>query len=160
MKAATIREIKTELITKSEEELVELCLHLAKFKKDSKELLTYLLYESQDEQSYIESIKREMDDLFDQINTSSFYYVNKSSRKILRIVKKFIRYSKKKETEFELLKYYCEQLLKVDPPLHHNQVLGNIFDRQIITMRKINQSMHEDLQYDMNLELDELIRTV
>lgn len=155
MKAATIREIKTELKTKSPEELVDLCLHMAKFKKDTKELLTYLLYESMDEESYIESIKREMDDLFDQVNTASYYYVNKSMRKILRMTKKFIRYSKKKTTEFELIKYFCEQVLERHAPLS-NYTLETIFDRQVASLRKIVSSLHEDLQYDYGIELDRL----
>ncbi|WP_109833051.1 hypothetical protein [Reichenbachiella versicolor] len=155
MKAASIRDLKIELNTKTKKELVELCLQMAKFKKDSKELLTYLLYEAQDEEAYIESVKIEMDELFDQVNSSSYYYVNKSMRKILRLAKKFIRYSKKKTTEFELLKYFCEQLLERHAPLS-NYTLENIYDRQIIALRKIVASLHEDLQYDYGIELERL----
>ena len=49
MKTATVREIKLELKDKSSDELVELCLMLSKFKKENKELLTYLLYEKHNE---------------------------------------------------------------------------------------------------------------
>ena len=42
-----------------------------------------------------------MDELFEGINTDSYYYIRKSVRKILSQIKKFIRYSKKKETEVE-----------------------------------------------------------
>ena len=40
MKAATIHEIKQELVTLKPAALSELCLRLAKFKKENKELLT------------------------------------------------------------------------------------------------------------------------
>ena len=53
MQTATIAKLKRELKFKSEEELKELCLLLAKFKKDNKELLTYLLFERGDEDAFI-----------------------------------------------------------------------------------------------------------
>ena len=46
MKAATVHEIKQALIGNTAKELAELCLRLAKFKKENKELLTYLLFEA------------------------------------------------------------------------------------------------------------------
>ena len=48
MKAAKVSEIKKDLKRKTQPELLDLCLHLAKFKKENKELLTYLLYEADD----------------------------------------------------------------------------------------------------------------
>ena len=43
MKAVTVKKIKDELSHRSANDLMELCLHLSKFKKENKELLTYLL---------------------------------------------------------------------------------------------------------------------
>ena len=43
MKAAGVKAIKEELKNRDREELSELCLSLSKFKKENKELLTYLL---------------------------------------------------------------------------------------------------------------------
>ena len=103
MKAATISEIKKELNQRSPKELVEYCLTLAKFKKESKELLTYLIYEKQDEANYIQSVKREIDQQFEEVNRKNYYVIKKGIRKILRNLKKFIRYSKRKDTEVELL---------------------------------------------------------
>jgi hypothetical protein len=61
MKAASINEIKQELQSLPPSRLNELCLRLARFKKDNKELLTYLLFEAADETAYIESVKKEID---------------------------------------------------------------------------------------------------
>ena len=44
MKAATIIELKQELNNTSPAIVSELCLRLARFKKENKELLTYLLF--------------------------------------------------------------------------------------------------------------------
>ena len=156
MKTATIKEIKQELSTRSPKELMDLCLRLANFKKENKELLTYLLYEASNESTYIEGIKSEMDQEFLNINTKSYFYIKKSVRKILRNIKKYIRYSKKKETEVELLIYFCSELKNMNPPIKKNITLLNLYNRQIDLIKKTLTSLHEDLQYDFGKELEAL----
>lgn len=156
MKAVTVKELKTELINCSHHEVIELCLRLSKFKKENKELLTYLLFESSNEEGYIQSIKTEIDEQFDLINTKTYYFIKKSVRKILRTIKKYIRYSKKKETEIELLLYFCKKLIDFKPTIKNNTVLKNICVREIESIRKKMTSLHEDLQYDYELELQQL----
>lgn len=156
MKAATLKEIKAELNHRSTQELLELCLRLSKFKKENKELLTYLLFESSDEEAFIKSIKEKVDDDFEMINTKTFFYIKKSVRKILREIKKFIRYSQKKETEVELLLYFCAKLKDFKPSIKRNTTLHNLYKRQLEYVKKKNASLHEDLQYDFNLEIEEL----
>lgn len=157
MKAVTIKQLKDELSHKSTADLKELCLNLARFKKENKELLTYLLFESHDEESYIQTIKEEVDLQFKEINTKSFFYIRKSSRKILTSIKKHIRYSKNKETEVELLLYFCKKLKAFRPSIKGSIRLQNIFDTQIKMIKRILEKLHEDLQYDFQLELDELL---
>ena len=88
MKAASLAQIKKELKLRSSQDIEELCLRLARFKKENKELLTYLLFEADDEQEYISHIKETIDDEFDSITNTNFYYLKKSVRKILKNVKK------------------------------------------------------------------------
>lgn len=156
MKAATVSQLKKELQYKDQAELVQLCLRLSKFKKENKELLTYLLFEADHEEGYIETVKSEVDELFSEINTNSFFYIKKSVRKILRILKKYIRYSGNKETEVALLLYFCEQLKAFRPSIHRNTTLLNIYERQLVTIEKKIAALHEDLQYDYGVLLDEL----
>jgi len=156
MKTATVSQLKKELKYLSQTELLALCLQLSKFKKENKELLTYLLFEASDEDHFIQGVKEEVTELFGQINTASYFYIKKSVRKILRIIKKYIRYSKKKETEVELLVYFCNELKNMNPSFHRNTSLQNIYDRQLILIKKAIATLHEDLQYDYNLELDKL----
>lgn len=110
MKAATIHELKTELTGLPAPQLAELCVRLAKFKKENKELLTYLLFEAFDEQAYVENIKTDMLQQFEEINRSSLYFVKKSLRKILRLLNKYIRYTASTETEVKLLLFFCTAL--------------------------------------------------
>ena len=49
MKTAAVKDIKQELLQRSPKELLALCLRLSRFKKENKELLTYLLFEASDE---------------------------------------------------------------------------------------------------------------
>ncbi|OUR90856.1 hypothetical protein A9Q87_12980 [Flavobacteriales bacterium 34_180_T64] len=156
MKAVSVVTIKKELQHRSSEELMDLCLRLSKFKKENKELLTYLLFESHDEDGYIETVKAEVDAQFEAINTDSYFYIKKSVRKILRLIKKFARYSLKKETEVELLLYFCHKLKAFSPSISHNVTLTNIYDRQVVMIKKIINTLHEDLQYDYNLALENL----
>lgn len=156
MKSATVANIRKELKHKSNDELAELCLRLSRFKKENKELLTYLLFEADYEAGYIETIKTEIDEQFDQINTSSFFYIKKSVRKILRNTKKYIRYSLNKETEVELLIYFCQKLKVMTPSISRNTTLTNLYDRNILAIKKKVKNLHEDLQYDYNLKLEDL----
>lgn len=157
MKAVNIKQLKDELSHRSSNDIKELCLHLARFKKENKELLTYLLFECQDEESFIQTLKQEVDIQFDAINTNSFFYIRKSIRKILSSIKKHIRYSKKKETEAELLLYFCKKMKTFKPSINRSTRLLNIFDTQVRMIKKAIEKLHEDLQYDYQLELDELL---
>ncbi|MEI6575353.1 MAG: hypothetical protein WCO63_04165 [Bacteroidota bacterium] len=160
MKTFTTKELKEELINCSPAEMLEICLRLAKSKKENKELLTYLLFESSDELSYIKNIKTEIDEQFSLINKSSYYLIKKSTRKILLNIKKYIRFSKNKETEVELLLYFCDKLKHFKPSIHKNTRLVNLYEGQIDLIRKKLTSLHEDLQYDYGVLLDALNKQI
>ena len=156
MKAVSVVTIRKELKHKTSEELAELCLRLSRFKKENKELLTYLLFEADSEAGYIETVKAEIDEQFELINTDSFFYIKKSVRKILRNTKKYIRYSLNKETEVELLLYFCKKLKTMKPSISRNTTLTNLYDRNIEAITKKILALHEDLQYDYNMELEDM----
>ena len=156
MKAVTVKEISQELINLSPKELRDLCLRLSRFKKENKELLTYLLFESSDETSYVESVKKEIDQQFEQVNKRNYYFIKKGLRRILLNTRKYIRYSQNKKSELDLLIYYCSKLKKFTPSIQRNTALRNLYLRQIATIREKLGYLHEDLQYDYGLELKAL----
>jgi hypothetical protein len=156
LKPATLVQIKKEIKLRSPEDIEQLCLRLARFKKENKELLTYLLFEADDEEGYITHIKETIDEEFDAITNTNFYYLKKSVRKILRNVKKYIRYSGNKETEVAILLHFCERLITFKPSITRNVTLHNIYDRQIQVIDKKIEGLHEDLQYDYKEELSAL----
>lgn len=156
MKTATVKQIKDELSALDRKALMQLVLRLSKFKKENKELLTYLLFESNNEQDYIYEIKLEVDEAFKAINTSSYFYIKKSIRKILKLVKTYIRYSNVKETEVEVLLYFCKKLRSMRPSMTKNQQLINLYAREIKNIEKKISTLHEDLKYDYTNLLENL----
>ena len=157
MKAAGVKAIKEELKNRDREELTELCLSLSKFKKENKELLTYLLFEADDENYYIKGIKEEIEIEFDEVNRKSYYYIKKSIRKILRNTKKNTRHTKKKQTEVELLLFFCKKLKEFSPSIAKSIPLSRIFDREIMKVKKILLTLHPDLKYDYETEIDSIL---
>lgn len=153
MKTATLAEIKKEFKHRSPEEITGLCLRLGRFKKENKELLTYLLFEADSEESYRQSIKELIDNSFEEITATRVYIIKKNIRKILKETKKYIRYSGNKETEVELLLYFCTILKDYKTYVKRNSVIRNIFERQLEYITRKIPALHEDLQFDFNEEL-------
>jgi hypothetical protein len=158
MKTVTQKELKEELSLRTPKEVRELCLRFSRFKKENKELLTYLLFEVSDEAVYIESVKSGIDEQFDQINRKSYYLLKKSVMRILRSTRKYIRYSQNKQTEVDLLIYFCKKLKKISPSMQKNTGLLNLYNRQIEIIIKKISALHEDLQYDYEADLSVLNR--
>jgi hypothetical protein len=94
-----------------------------------------------------------MDEQFEQINTKSYFYIRKSIRKILNNTKKYIRYSLNKETELELLLYFCKKMNEFNPPISKSPRLQGIYDRSLVSVKKTITKLHPDLQYDFNLAI-------
>ena len=156
MKAVTIKELNQELLNRSPKELRDLCVRLSRFKKENKELLTYLLFESSDEALYVENVKEEIDRQFSEVNKKSYYFIKKGVRRILLNTRKYIRYSQNKKTEVDLLIYYCKKLRNFTPSINRNTALRNLYLRQLETIREKLSSLHEDFQFDYAPELKEL----
>jgi len=156
MKAASIKEIKSALEDLPPHELLPLTLRLARFKKENKELITYLVFEANDEQGYIKSVKEAIDEQFEDINHSSLYFVKKSLRKILRLINRYSRYSDETQTGVELLIYFCKKIKDAGIPIKKSTALVNLYEGQLKKIRKEINTMHEDLQYDYLKELETL----
>lgn len=156
MKAASSKEIKSALFEQSSTQLIDLCLRLARFRKENKELLTYLLFEEQDEDAYIQSAKKVIDEGFDTLNIQSVYIAKKNLRKIIRITNKFIKYSGIDTTEITLLIYVCRCIQESGLKLNNSVALKNIYLSLIKKIKTRISGMHEDLQYDFNKEIEDL----
>nr|WP_319999730.1 hypothetical protein [uncultured Draconibacterium sp.] len=156
MEIASLSNIKKELKNLPPEVLQDVITRLAKYKKDNKELLSYLLFEAYNEDEYIRQVKEEIDLEFMSLNQSSFYLAKKTIRKVLKTTKKHIRFSGKKETEIELLLYFCKKLKDSRLNYKRSRVVFNMYLNQVKRIQKVISMLHEDLQYDYREELDAL----
>jgi len=153
MKAYTINEIKTELEQSNTKKLFSLCLKLAKFKKENKELLAFLLFESGDVSAYIEKINAETREYFSDINNSNAYYIKKSVRKILRHINKHIKFIALKQGEAEIRIYFCNCMIDYSMPFHKSRQLLKIYESQLNKIEVTLLNLHPDLQYDLRKQL-------
>jgi hypothetical protein len=158
MKASSLNEIKKELKEQDLEVLHELCMRLAKYKKENKELLTYLLFEAHNETAYIDNVKEEMAIHFKALPHGNTYYIKKSLRKILRFVNRQIKYSGIKLTELELRINFCAKMKEAHIPLHHGTVLFNLYQQQLKKIDSILEKLPEDLRSDYEREIVALSR--
>lgn len=156
MKAASVVQLRKEIEHLDNEKLKQLCLRLARFKLENKELLTYLLFEAEDELGYVQSIKSQLDILFLDINTQHYFYIKKSVRKILRRIRKYARYSNQPETEIELLLCFCSKMHEITPSIFKNKTLSKIYNRQLESALKKTAKLHDDLQFEYKLQIEEL----
>ena len=156
MKAAGISEIKHELTHLDKKVLLEICLRVIKYKKENKELVTFLLFEANDLQSYISNVKADMDEQFEQINKANLYFAKKSLRKILKTTNKYIKHTASKEVELGLLIYYCNKIISSGIKILKSTALTNIYNNQLKKIKLIMSGLHPDLQYDYASEVEML----
>jgi len=155
MKTSSVSALKKELFQHSKEDLAELLNTFIKYSKENKELLHYLLFEADFEENYILTIKEEVGIEFDGIDSRSWKTMKKSIQRILRLLKKYIKYSKKPQTEIELLLFFCMRMRDLKIPLHRNTIILNIYKRQLNAIDKALLKLHEDLQYDYLHDIEE-----
>ena len=156
MKAASLHQLKEELQNKTPVEISAICLRLARYKTENKELLTYLLLEADDEEAYIAHIKQSIEEQMETINATNIYYAKKGLQKVNRYLTRWIRYSGKKSTEVELRIYFCQHILQTNFPIEGSKIMVNLYHRQLDRIQKAISSLHADLQYDYQRELEDL----
>ena len=157
MRASSLQEVKQELQELSAKELLELCLHLAKYKKDNKEYLGYLLFQSHDRDGFVVQIKAEIDGHFNELKgQANLYYTKKTLRKILRIINKYCRYMGDKSASAEAHLYFCLKIKQAGIPIHKSARIQNLFIAEVKKIRSLISHLHEDLQSDYLKDLEKI----
>ena len=156
MKAASINDLKKELLTLPPKEVLELCLRLARFKKENKELLSYLLFEAHDEHSYVETVKKEIDEQFAELPKGNWYLAKKALRKILKAISKYSKHTTSKVSEVEMVLHFCLNLKNSGIRFRSYKVLSGLYDQQIKKLNVLVEELHEDLRFDYKRQLDQL----
>ena len=158
MDVSSLQEVKQELQELSPKELLELCISLAKYKKDNKEYLGYLLFQAHDREGFIVKVKAEIDEHFVEMQIQkNLYYIKKSLRKLLRIINKYCKYLGDKASTAELHLYFCLKIRQGNIPIHKSARLTNLFKAQEKKIRSLISTLHEDLQADFLKELEAVL---
>ena len=152
-----ISEIRQELKNLTASELAQVVLKLARFRKENKEMLSFLLFGEHDLPGYVEEARSEMEAGMYDVYPDAPYQAKKTIRKVLRLLNKRIQISGSKQAEAELLIRFCGLLVKSGIHRHGYPVLSNIFKTQLRKADRVVESLHEDLQYDMKRLRKELI---
>jgi hypothetical protein len=151
-----LADIKKELQFLDNAQLTELCLRLARYKKENKELLAYLLFDAGNEQGFIESVIAENGFMFSQL-PSNAYQMAKSLRKILRLINKYVKFMGSKEAEIQLLLSFCRNYIQYADRRGSYKPLRLILTRQLEKIRKAIEKLHEDLQFDYSQDYAALL---
>lgn len=148
---AGLAEIKKELKSYSQPQLLEACLRIIKFKKDNKELATYLLFAASNEAEFIKEVNTATSDEMVLAKGRQTNHQRKMLAKVLRLVNKYGRYSGKKETQTELLLHYTEELVDYfDARKTHIEML---LQRNVKRITTLIAGLHPELQYDYQQRL-------
>lgn len=149
-------EIRNELKNLEKPELIKLLTQLISSKKENKEYINYLLFYSNDSNESIESFKNSIQSEFELIPSLDKFYAKKSIRKILRQTVRYVKYCNNTEHAIELLLCFCKAYKSKGVNSSKNQVLQNMYVMQLQKAQKLLKSLHEDLQYDYQREIDSL----
>lgn len=149
MKAATISQLKKELVKLDHDELLDVCIRLAKFKVESKELLTYLLTRADDEIGYAGELCDEIDELL----CSPGKIHKKSLRKVVRWMNKCLRFSGDKETELQVRIHFCRRIKDMRISFGACRVSRNMYATQLKKIATAIEKVHPDLQFDFKQQL-------
>jgi hypothetical protein len=156
MKPEKLSDLKKVLLVLNVPELTEICLRLAKYKKENKELLAYLLFDANEPMKYAEDVKSFLIADFNTLQ-KHYFYSTKSLRKIIRLINRYSKYTGSKQVETELTIWFCRNYMTyVDLSTSHKPLQGLLI-RQFEKITKLLPKLHEDLQFDYQKEYETLI---
>ena len=151
-----LQDIKKELQHLDSTQMADLCLRLARYKKENKELLAYLLFDADNEDVFIQSVIAESGFMFSQLPTNN-YHLAKGLRKILRLLNKYVKFTGSKEAEIELLINFCRNYVQYADRRTSYKPLRLILIRQIDKIKKAIEKLHEDLQFDYSQDFNAML---
>jgi hypothetical protein len=157
MKAASLSEVKKELQSLDPKELAEICMALARYKKDNKEYLDFLLFEANNKEEYMARLKEQIDEDFMLAKgQGNLYYTKKTLRRVLRYINKYCKYMSEKTATIDLLMYFCLKLKKSGIPFYDSRLIVNMYEQQLKKIATLIASLHEDLRMDYTNDLEKL----
>ena len=155
----SLASLKKELSGLERTELIAICARLARYKKENKELLAYLLLDADDPILYAEKIKPLLDEPFEAPYHSAWAFA-KRLRKALRQIAKYHRFTGSARGEAELLMYLLQKF-EGDWRRGITQAgIQKIILRCFEKIESLLEKMDEDYGSDFEEPLADLKRTI
>lgn len=156
MDIPSLADLKKELSYRSERELILLLSDLAKFSRDNKAFLYFKLHEADQPGLFVDSVKEELDQAFQNANTRGHHLAKKAAQSIRRKLNKSLKLGKDKADQAELILYFCEQMKEYGYLRFRHPVIDNLFAVQVGKAQKLISTLHEDLQSDFSYRIETL----
>jgi hypothetical protein len=156
MKIASLAEIKKELQHLSQKELIEVITDLSKFSTDNKLFLYFKLYGREQPDLFAEMVQEELINDFRNGNQRNAHYAKKSAQAIRRKLNKYLKFTKDKPTQIDLISFFCEMLYEYGYLMYRHPVIENLYLLQVGKVERLIGQMHEDLQFDYRDKIREL----
>jgi hypothetical protein len=152
-----LSDLKKELSELSKPDLIKLCLRVAKLKRENKELLAYLIFDSDDPLFYAQKLKPEIKEVFEQPFQHGYHFT-KSLRKTTRLITKYYRFTSNKQGETELLLYLVDQFHLSWRYEYRYQALGKVIFRCLEKAQANLKKIDEDFRADFEHPIAELLQ--
>lgn len=157
MEKISINIIKKELQELSQKQLVDICIQLAKARKENKEQLDFLLLKSHHISQYELELKAEIDAQFEMFTHYKYYQLIKPLKAYVKSVLKQISYSKNPSFELEIIIYLCKQFFRFsDDESIWFYKINIIYDSLARKIEPRFKKLHEDEQFDYRVKLEEI----
>lgn len=158
MKDYSLADLKKELKHFSKEEIAQWYLDLVKFKKVNKGFASFQVFHSSSEEKFIEEVKSDVSELFQEINHENAYYVKKCLQKINRQLTIVLSYPLEDVSKIDLCIHFLEEFNSHVPQKKRHTVILNIYLRVLTKLEKWIAKLHEDLQFDYESKMSDLRR--
>jgi hypothetical protein len=156
MQLPSLAQIKKELKTLDEMELIDVIVDLSKFTRDNKAYLYFRLFEKDNPRLFIEMVEGELEWQFQNANIKNYFTAKKSAQAIRRKLNKNLKLTKDKTAQIELIAFFCEKISAYGYLKYHHPVIENLYQAQIRKMENLTAGLHEDLQYDYREMISQL----
>ena len=151
--------LKKEILKLDVKTLADICTRLAKYKKENKEFLNYLLFHNYDNQLYIDELKMEIKQCFEFLPNTEFR-IAVSLKKLLSKLNKHLKFVSDKSREAEIVCEFCNTFIEKINMNGYYTPLIQILYRQYIKLRKIVDKLDEDLQFDYQNQIDSIYKAL
>ncbi|MCH7400409.1 hypothetical protein ACFOUP_07965 [Belliella kenyensis] len=157
MKIPSLVQIKKELSYLNDQELTNLIIDLSKFSRDNKSYLFFKLFERDNPRLFVEMVQEELELDFSKSNSNNFHAAKKAAQALRRKLNKHLKLKNDTTVQIELIVFFCKNLKAYGYLRHGHPVIQNLYDAQLRKIQNLISKLHEDLQYDYEAVLEELM---